>query len=364
MRKIKIYLQYPWKISDSQYYKSILDFPPENVEYLSNIDNFGIVTNRKKFFFNLIKRNVRKFIEFLNFPLINAKVTTSKNKFDLIHCAHCLSLNDSPWVADFEAPWQFWISGRDTKTGKERVRKILNSKNCRALLAWTAKARQEMIELFPEIEKKVKILPYGQPQIKINKKRHNGTNLLFVGRYFYLKGGLHAVEAMDRITREDNSVRGIIISNTPKKILDKYSKNKNLKFMPLMPREKLFKEVFPISDIFVYPGYSDTFGFAFTEVISSGIPVVTVNGYARKEIVYNEKEGFIIERPKNLDYYRIGNLENKIIEEIMKRTRFLILNKNVLEKMAKNGRKETESGKFSIKERNKKLKKIYEEALK
>jgi glycosyltransferase involved in cell wall biosynthesis len=58
-----------------------------------------------------------------------------------------------------------------------------------------------------------------------------------------------------------------------------------MKLLPLMPQDKLFKEVFPKSDIFVYPGFSDTFGFALTEAISFGVPVVTVDGYSRREII-------------------------------------------------------------------------------
>jgi len=34
MKQIKIYLQYPWVVSDSSYYKYLINNSPENVEYM------------------------------------------------------------------------------------------------------------------------------------------------------------------------------------------------------------------------------------------------------------------------------------------------------------------------------------------
>jgi len=58
-------------------------------------------------------------------------------------------------------------------------------------------------------------------------------------------------------------------------------------------------EIFPQSDIFVYPGYSDSFGFALIDALASGTPIVSIDGFARKEIVKEGKIGFVIERQKN-----------------------------------------------------------------
>jgi glycosyltransferase involved in cell wall biosynthesis len=362
MKKIKVYLQYPWKVSDSQYYKSLLDFPPKGVKYSSNINSFGTITNKKKFFLNLIKRNIRKIIEFLNIPITNSKITEFSEKFDLIHCAHCLSRNNSPWIADFEAPWQFWISGKNTKWGKQKVKEILMNPNCKMLVAWTKQARKELIEIYPELEKKIKVLYYGQPSKNIKKQNHQGINLLFIGRYFYLKGGLHALEAINRITNENKEVRGIIVSNTPKEIIKKYSKNKNIQFFPLMSRDNLFRNIYPLSDIFVYPGYSDTFGFAFTEAMSFGLPIITVKGYAREELVSNGKTGFIIPYSKRIDIYNVK--DETIIKEIINKTNLLIKEKKLMKNMSINCQKIIKEGYFSIKYRNKNLLKIYKEAIK
>jgi len=185
--------------------------------------------------------------------------------------------------------------------------------------------------------------------------------LLFTGRYFFQKGGLHALEVMDRLTKKYKNVRAIFISDVPKKILDKYSKNKKIEFSGLVSFEKIIKEIYPKSDIYVYPGYTDSLGFTFIEAQACGIPVVTVDGYARKEVVQDGKTGFIIPLKEEIDY---NKLDEYIIKKLEEKVSLLIENKKLREKMALEGKKIIKDGKFSIKERNKKLKRIYEEAIK
>ena len=305
-----------------------------------------------------IKGIIRKTTVSLRLAPPNAHFTKSNQDFDLIHCAHCLSLNKKPWVADFEGVWQFSVSGEQTKIGKRFIRKIVKGRNCKRIIAWTKEAEKEILEEFPEIKNKVEIVYPAVPFPKLKKQKHKGINLLFMARYFYEKGGLHALEAINQLTKKYKDINGIVVSETPKEILKKYSSNKKIKFFSLMPQKKLF-EIYAKSDIFVYPGYSDSFGFGILESMSFGIPVVTVDGFARKEIVDEGKTGFVIERPENLNRRVIGNTGKKLIEKIMDKTFKLTKNKKLLKDMSKNCVNMIKNGRFSIKERNKNLGRIY-----
>ena len=64
--------------------------------------------------------------------------------------------------------------------------------------------------------------------------------------------------------------------------------------MKLGDRMKMYEK----TDIFVYPGYTDTFGFSILEAMSFGIPIVTLDGFARKEIVEDGKTGFLVNNIK------------------------------------------------------------------
>ena len=123
------------------------------------------------------------------------------------------------------------------------------------------------------------------------------------------------------------------------------------------------EDLFPSSDIYIYPGYSDTFGFTFIEALSFGLPIITVEGHARKDIITPGKTGFIVNRPINLNADKLGKSEEQVIQQIVKYASELIENKQLLQKMSQNCYNEVENGKFSLNEKNKKLLKIYKEAL-
>jgi len=362
MKKIKVHLQYPWSFPDSSYYKSILKYPPKNVEFVNfKQEEFKGISSGKKFKrINKIKNLLRKVLYVLKLPNI---IKTKKTNFDIIHCAHCLSKNKKPWVVDVEHYWNFASSGKlaYSKQGKEKIKKFLKSPYCKKILPWTESAKKSITDALKdkEIEKKIEIVSFAMP-VKKFKKKKGKTTLLFVGRYFYAKGGMEALEAFDELSKNQD-IKCIFVSDTPKQILEKYSKNKRIEFYNLMPQEKLF-ELYKKSDIFVYPGYSDTFGFALVEAMAFGLATVTVNGFARKEIVKNGKTGYVIETKANPQ--KSKEERKRLVKEIVFITTKLIKNKKLLLNIQKNAKREIKNGKFSIEKRNKKLEEVYKEALK
>ena len=304
----------------------------------------------------------------LNFPFPNIHLTHPNKKCDVIHCAHCLSLNQKkPWITDFEGLWQTTVSGKNTFLNRKIVNRILKRENCKKIVVWTEKAKRDFIKSFPEIEKKIEVVPFALPLQKIKRVKKDKVTLLFISRYFYEKGGLEALEIIDSLTKKHKEVFGVMISDIPQEVLQKYSKNDKIQFHSLVPHEKLMNEIYPNSDLLVYPGFSDSFGFVMPEAMSFGIPVITVNNFARKEIVEDGKTGFVVEANQKFDWgegpLKLANRE-RLIESLIEKTEKLIKNRQLLEKMSKECRKVIKEGKFSLKERNKKMKKIYEEALK
>jgi len=355
---MKVYLQYPLGISDSQYYKSMIDNPPEDIQYINGVKNIGMIHSKRYFFaFNFFKGKFRRWIEKLGVVIPNAH-TSPKGDYDLIHCAHCLSKNHSPHVIDVESVWQLWISGRDSRSGIGEVLKYLESDDCRTIIAWTEATRQELVDKFPEVKDKTEVVYYAMKAPEIKVKTSKDITLFFSGRHFYDKGGLHATEAMDRLTKKYSNVRGIINGVIPKEVEEKYSNNKKLRFCGLMPHADILK-LYEESDIFVYPGYSDSFGFIFVEAMAYGLPIITVDGYARKEIV--EGYGFVIERPDKFD---IESAKDLLINDIVNDTSMLIEDKFLLECMSESCKLNVSKGKFSLQNRNDKLSRIYADAIK
>jgi len=361
---MKVYLQYPWKFPDSPYYKYLIESPPKGISFQNIQKQKGVITNKRFFWFsNFLKKQIRYWTNKLNLVIPNAHLSPNGD-YDLIHCAHCLSKNKiKPWVADIESWWSMGISGTNTKKGEEKVRKILISKNCKKIMPWTEHTKKQILKKFPEIKDKIEVVYPTIPEIKNLKKPQNkNLRIIFVARYFYLKGGLIALEVLEKL-RQKYGIEGIVVSNVPENLKKKYSK---LKIYNLIPQKKLF-ELMKSSDIFLYPCFVDTFGFSLLEAMGFGLPITSINTNktkTRKEIVEDGKTGLIFDVNKNLNYYKIEKREKEVINKLILNASKLIKNKKFKEEMSKNGLKEISSGKFSIKKRNEKLKKIYMEAVK
>ncbi|MBA7600704.1 hypothetical protein ES703_07763 [subsurface metagenome] len=151
MKKIKVYLQYPWKFPDSPYYKYLIQNSPTGVEYLNISKQQGSITSMKKFaFLNFLKKMIRGALKLFKIPLPNAHLTQNKQDYDLIHCAHCLSLNKKPWVTDIERIWQYSISGEYSKRNANLIRLLLNSPYCKKILPWSEATKRDLLKIFPE----------------------------------------------------------------------------------------------------------------------------------------------------------------------------------------------------------------------
>ncbi len=361
MKKISVFLQYPWVYPDSTYYKSLTTLKPKEIEFV-NSENFksSIVLKSKNDIQNVHKSNkmkklIRETARKAKLPLVNAH-KTKKGEFELIHCAHCLSKNkNTPWVADIESEWQLWISGESNFISRAIAKRLIKRKNCKKILCWTLQTKNKISKVFndPVVDSKLDILRFAYPahkQVRHSKK----CTLLFIGRYFFDKGGDVALEVIDRVTKSNKNTNAIFIAETPKEFIEKYKNNKKIKFMDLMPHEELFKKIYPKTSIFVYPGFSDSFGFMYIEAMSFGIPIVTADGFARSEIVEDGKTGYIVPRYED---------KERIISEMTSKTKYLIQNQKLRSKMGKTSHEEVKNGKWSVKKRNEKLLRVYEEAM-
>ena len=350
---MKVYLQYPWAFPDSTYYKTLISNPPKGIEYL-NTDKVkkGVTTSLNNFFIsNFLKKNIRLLFRLFKNSLPNAHLTP-KGEYDLIHCAHCLSKNKTLWVTDIEGLFSLQVADKLTKRGKENIKRLLLNENCKKILPWTNKVKEDILNEFPEVKDKIEVVYPAIPEIKnLNKLFNKQLKIIYVARYFYLKGGLNALDVLEQLRKKYN-IKGIVVSDVPKEVKIKYP---NLEIHNLLPQAELF-ELMRTSDIFLYPSPVDTFGFSLLEAMSFGLPIVTVNAKqteSRKEIVQNNVQGFI---------YEFGNgvfVRKDMFEGCEK----LILDNNLRKRMSYNCLNEIKDGRFSIKQRNKKLERIYRDAL-
>jgi len=270
---------------------------------------------------NKNKVRIKKLIRFFHIPSPNVSIVNIKEPHDMVWGAQCIPLTNKPFVCDFEMFWQPFIENPGNWLTRFIVNALLSKDNCKGIFFWTETA---MIEFFryadPEVIKKCYVF---YPPIGLENKK-NPTNELvygFVSRYFYEKGGDIALSYMEK-----HNVKGIIAGDFPDMLYD----NKNIKILGMLPREKLRKEFYEKIDVLIYPGISDSFGFGFLEAMSYGIPIMTMHGYARKEIVG--------------DCGRVFNSKVELLD--------FVPNKEFLS-LGVNGHKRVKNGDFSVKNAHK-----------
>ena len=382
MKELKVLLRLSKK--SHQLYDELLDYPTKDVKYLKSkrTIHYSAKENFRRQLRNFIWRTFLK----IAFPIIPLYYKNC----DLIHSTNSLSLiSNKPWIVDAEAG--HGIVGLKHWKAKSviyrfLIRKILRQKNCKKVTLFSEMAKKYFLISFgKEFKNKVEVLYPAQhiPQQKITKRKK--ITLLFVARRFEDKGGYETLDAFKKL-RETCKCKLIIISCLPKEIIKRYSKDKDIELIEGKLSKKELLKYYPKADIFIYPSRIEAnFGTVLIEAMANKLPIVTNNLYAVPEVVEEGKNGFLINpliklydlegRPlwKNdskylLKYKEIYNknrdIREKHIQEIVKKLSILIKDPKLRKSMGEYGFKLVSEGKFSIEERNRKLRKIYEDALK
>ena len=175
-------------------------------------------------------------------------------------------------------------------------------------------------------------------------------SVLFVGRLETVKGIFYLLKAFKNLP---SSIILIIIGQgTLTKLIENYisrfNLHKSIYLLGTMSNEQVMK-FYASVDLVILPSiWKENNSMVLIESISSGIPSITTDIGGNKEIIENNKNGFII-NPKNSN--EIRNLLIRILE-----------NKNDLEKMKKKCFEKFEN-EFSLKVLGTNLKKLYNDSL-
>ncbi|GAI18698.1 unnamed protein product, partial [marine sediment metagenome] len=192
------------------------------------------------------------------------------------------------------------------------------------------------------------------------------------------------------LSKKYDDIELVIGCKVPNWIKKKYRKLKGLIFLenPPIPRGDFFS-LYAKSDILLQPSLTYEY-MTFLESMAFGLPIVTMDGFGNSEFVKHGKNGFLVDPPEDIpkvivnpskfppvaptetSQYEIfrkyrknkGEVNSRVVEDMVKYCYILIENEALRRKMGRGGRKRIEGGDLSIQVRNRKLKKIYEEAIK
>ncbi len=383
MKNINVYL----RLSSHPVFKYLVGFPPEGVTYDLNQKTFTLKSTHSDW-----KREVKKkaWNALTKFRPPCIKVDIGNNR--LIHSCHGMLIsNKDPWVVDVEhAPSfaNYQAGALLKKEYKNKIIKLLASIHCKKIMPWTFAAKKSVESTFnnEDINKKMEVV-YPAVDVKdIRPKRDpRVVKFLIVSRFFYEKGGRPALEAFELLSKKYD-IEMTVLAMVPNELKKKYSKFKNINFIEKIfvtsdRPNAIFEDYYSKYDVLMNLTFTDTFGFASIEAMSCGMPIIGTNMFSMPEIVEDGKTGFLIEPPvtclnkdfslkyhkdfgNNGEFYSlIKGYHPEFVKKVAEKASILIEDSKLRKKMGDCGKGLVESGKFSIKYRNKQLRRIYEECI-
>ncbi len=382
-----IYLEPSWKQPVSA--ETLLRYPPQGYHFITrptSIDK-GVRLAAKMGFTYHWQRWLEKiaplwlaksFLGRFNPPPKEASLT-----YSIIH----IVFRKEPWVLDMQCEPPFILVGDERHFAKYKgvVKRALASSYCRKIICPIEAGRKALLLAMDGegLEPKIEVVPWTVPEREFVKSfNESKTKLLFVNSgnineplHFDKKGGKEILEAFLELSRKYNNLELVIRSRVSPEVKDRCRQIDNIKLIDtLIPWEELEQE-WKSADIFVLPTHTTPF-IVFLDAMSYELPIVTTDVWANREIVEDGKTGFLVPKSEVAQYIDdlgihvhsgefkevVKTMAPKMVEALTEKIGILMENKELRRKMGKAARWEVEHGKFSIKNRNEKLKRVFDEA--
>jgi len=388
MRSPKKVLLYPPASKIHTAYKSLISSPPQGYIFIQALESKKQKTFNYLRNFSLIRKIYSLFIKvFKTTKMLDLSDSPIEiEDVDLIFSRGYIYKGAKPYVIDVIdniyclAGYNYSLFIHNLK----KIEKSLLEDNCKKIICANESSFQMMKKYFSDNVLKKTVLV--RPAINLldfeNKRDNKKIRFLFMGsinnpKDFDFKGGLNSIEVFDVLSKKYDNIGLVIRSQVPEEIKERIKSNSKIN---LMDNEISFEEIINLyssSDILLCPSHTYLGLMALLESMSFKLPIVALDTYAAKDYVKDKYNGFVVPKSKNVNGYydpsyptnvrskeflkEIKNIDNLVINNLVEKSEVLIENKNLRKRMGENSRKIIIS-KFSIPIRNKKLKRIFDEA--
>jgi glycosyltransferase involved in cell wall biosynthesis len=386
----KVYLEPAGKMHS--YLKELMRYPPAGYEFITHetaLDRSILkpLLNSNVVYFALQRNVLEKLIPM---PLVKSYIERFLRKAPpdaaLTYSYGHPIFRKEPWVVEVEWATQLTgFSAAHLRRYKGILEKVLASAHCKKIICWCELCRNTVLASMDcsQVHHKIEIVPHAVAKKGFMKVYDDDrVRLLFVGSAnisgeFDLKGGKEALEAFRLLSSKYDNLELVVRSDVPPSIKKEYEGIPGLKIIEGALPQKLLEREFLSADLFLFPGHHTPF-MSLLDALSYELPVVTTDVYANGEIVANGVTGFVVPASDHVPYYvrkftpdgrsarfrkAIKELDHQVVHDIVDRTSILIENPELRRRMGKAGRGEVENGRFSIQNRNEKLKRVFDEAV-
>ncbi|MEK6881529.1 MAG: glycosyltransferase [Nanoarchaeota archaeon] len=390
MQTSKKVLIYPPSSKIHTAYNSLLSNPPEGYTFFQTAESTKekIFNYLKKF--SILRKIYSLFLKIFKTTKILELSGSSEQtaEADLIFSRGYIYKGKKPYVIDI-IDNAYCLAGYNYPLfihNLKKIEKSLLDYSCKKIICANESSLQTMKKYFSKkvLEKTVLVRPSIKPLNFENERSDKKVRFLFMGSInnpndFDFKGGLNTIEVFNKLSKKYNNIELVLRSKVPEEIKKRIKSNKKI---ILIENEISFKEVIGLyasSHILLCPSHTYLGLMALLESMSFKLPILAIDTYAVRDYVINNFNGFIIKKSNNVKGYydqsyptnvrskeflnEIKNIDISVINDLVEKAEILITNTKLRKRMGENSRKLINS-KFSIRIRNKELKKIFDAAVK
>ena len=222
----------------------------------------------------------------------------TRDKYDLIHAYTVFSDGNCAMQLSKKYDVPYAVAVRDTDVNAFfkymihlRPRGIEILRKAKAVFFLSDTYREYVLNRYvpekyrEEINNKSYIQPNGIEDFwldNIGKEKDNNDSgkikVIFVGRINRRKNPLATVEALKILQKQGTQVEYTVVGKVEdQELFSKIENEPFLKYIQFKPKEEII-DLYRTNDIFVMPSLTETFGLAYVEAMSQGLPVIYSKG--------------------------------------------------------------------------------------
>lgn len=144
----------------------------------------------------------------------------------------------------------------------------------------------------PEAKLRLVRIGFETPELPPRRPDDGTCRFTLVGHHFWRKGGKALVAAFQRLRKLHPEARLTIVSHVDLDALG--IPTEGITLIPTLPRETVYREIYPATDVYVLPSLAEGYGMSVVEAMSFGLPVIATAISALPELVHEGETGLLV----------------------------------------------------------------------
>lgn len=201
-----------------------------------------------------------------------------------------------PYVVEFDNPFcATYYNARAARWHRRYIHSRLAS--AMKIVCMSEACRAHLLSVYgADLATRTEVLyPFAPRRKPIARDASRAPAFLFIGIDYRVKGCEETLRAFHDLPDLRATLK--VIAPLPDALRERYAGDPRITFMNAVPRATLFNEIFPSTDVLVFPSMYESFGVVALEALSFGLGIIATDTYALPELVEHGVNGFLLRHP-------------------------------------------------------------------